>query len=124
MNKSLIAILAILGTMAYLWSSAPASDEFSQWKVKFESKFTSDEEVYRKGIFLKNLEEINHHNGLLGTTYKKGVNQFTVLTQEEFVEKHLTVFDPISNVNIDEEDKRVGADVDWVAYGAVSSVKN
>ena len=60
----------------------------------------------------------------MGSSYKKGVNQFTVLTHQEFVEKHLTTFEPVSNVEIDEEDKRVGIDIDWVSYGAVSSVKN
>lgn len=124
MNKSFLAILAVLGTLAYLWAAAPQTDEFSQWKSKFGSAMNSDEEVYRKGIFLKNLEEINAHNGLLGTTYKKGVNQFTALTQEEFVEKHLGVFEPISTVGFNEEDKIVGIEIDWIAFGAVSSVKN
>lgn len=124
MTKAIIAILALIGTISYLYSIAPVSDEFSQWKTKFGSKLTSEEELYRKEIFLKNLEEINTHNSLLGSSYKKGINQFTVLTQEEFVEKHLGVIEPISNVDFNEEDKIVGIDVDWVAYGAVSSVKN
>lgn len=39
------------------------------------------------------------------------------------MDKHLSVI-PKPEVQIDSEDKTVGVDVDWVAYGAVSSVKN
>jgi len=99
-------------------------DEFSSWKTKFGAKFTAEEEAYRKEIFLQNLEEVNHHNGLLGTTYKKGMNQFSTLTQNEFVEKHLSNYPSSISVEVVEEDHKVGIDVDWVSFGAVSSVKD
>lgn len=76
-------------------------DSFADWKQKFGANFDTEEDVYRRGIFLKNLEDIEQHNGLLGTTYKKGVNQFTVLTQEEFIEKHLSSYPESSTVNIE-----------------------
>lgn len=77
MSKLLIALTAIVaGVLLFTHFNAP-SDEFSSWKTKYGAKFASDEETYRKEVFLKNLEQINHHNGLLGTSYKQGVNQFT-----------------------------------------------
>jgi len=46
------------------------------------------------------------------------------LTQNEFVEKHLSNYPTPISVNVDEEDHKVGIDVDWVSFGAVSSVKD
>ena len=45
-------------------------------------------------IFEKNLAEINRHNADETQTYKKGINQFTVLTQEEFVNTYLNPMQP------------------------------
>lgn len=83
MNKSLIALALILGSAVLLMTFNNKSvDQFDEWKGKFGAKFNAEEDVYRRGIFLKNIEDIEQHNGLLGATYKKGVNQFTVLTQD------------------------------------------
>ena len=125
MSKVLIAITALAAALLLFTNLKPQPDEFSQWKTKFGAKFSPEEETFRKEIFLKNVKEINQHNGLLGTSYKMGINQFTVLTEEEFVDKHLSFIPDAVDVNVgEEEDKKVGMDVDWQAYGAVSSVKD
>ena len=41
------------------------------------------EKAHRFGIFSENLREIRRHN-LSGASWKKGVNQFSDLTAEEF----------------------------------------
>ena len=41
------------------------------------------EKAHRFGIFSENLREIRRHN-LSGASWKKGVNQFSDLTTEEF----------------------------------------
>ena len=41
-------------------------------------------------IFERNVANIEAHNADPSQTYKMGVNQFTILTQEEFVSTYLT----------------------------------
>ena len=41
------------------------------------------EKAHRFGVFSENLKEIRRHN-LSGSSWKKGVNQFTDLTTAEF----------------------------------------
>ena len=40
-------------------------------------------------MFLKNLAEVATHNSNEYRTYDKGLNQFSALTQEEFVHQYL-----------------------------------
>jgi len=76
---------------------------------------------------LKNLIKIEEHNANKDNTYVQGVNQFTDLTQEEFVATYLnTKVNPkYTDSSIDVEAKPLlGADVDWSTAGKVSPVKN
>jgi len=54
-----------------------------------------------------------------------GINQFSALTDEEFVSTYLSPkpYNPEWE-NVDTEFKKVGADIDWTAKGVVSPVKN
>jgi len=54
-----------------------------------------------------------------------GINQFSALTDEEFVSTYLSPkpYNPEWE-NVDTEFKKVGADIDWTAKGFVSPVKN
>lgn len=45
-------------------------------------------------IFYENLAKIEAHNATPGITYTEGVNQFTDLTQEEFVATYLITINP------------------------------
>lgn len=80
--------------------------------------------MYRKAIFLRNLEIIKAHNSDEKRTYDMGVNQFTGYTDEEFVATFLAPkpYNPEWE-NVDTTFK-VGAEVDWVSQGKVSPVKN
>jgi hypothetical protein len=40
--------------------------------------------MFRRLIFERNVRIIEAHNADASQTYKKGINQFTVLSQEEF----------------------------------------
>ena len=42
-----------------------------------------EEKAHRFGVFSENLKEIRRHN-LSGSSWKKGINQFTDLTTAEF----------------------------------------
>ena len=56
---------------------------FDDWFARYSSRygFTSDELPYRRNIFTQNYNKIIAHNRLTNVTYKKGLNQFTGLTQ-------------------------------------------
>jgi cathepsin L len=84
------------------------------------------EEQYRKTIFLRNLVKINEHNAISTNTYTMGVNQFTDLTQAEFVSLYLTLQAPEKKASkISVESSIVsGVNIDWVADGKVTPVKN
>ena len=51
--------------------------------------------MYREKIFLENLAKINTHNSKEYKTYEMGVNQFTAMTQEEFVQQYLGTIIPV-----------------------------
>jgi hypothetical protein len=87
MNSSvkISAVLLALITMVSLYSyNHPQSDSFEEWKQKFNVQIEQSEESYRRLIFLKNFEIIQKHNSDSTQTYKMGVNQFTIYTENEF----------------------------------------
>ena len=128
-SKTIALLLAIIGTATVLIGQAqPQSElsEFESWKatfgVKYESMF---EESYRERVFLENLAKINLHNMNQHNSYRMGLNQFSALTDEEFVQTYLGTIVPTQNI-VDEEDVEVVSvgDVDWTTQGAVTPVKN
>lgn len=99
---------------------------FIQWKATQNKVYASPkEELYRKMTFFRTLANIADVNSDAALTYKAAVNQFSDLTEEEFVAKYtglqgVNEADTIPHVN-----KGVkAADVDWRTQGAVNPVKN
>jgi C1A family cysteine protease len=83
------------------------------------------EEAYRERIFMENLAKIQLHNINEHKTYELGVNQFTALTEEEFVQQYLGVIVPSeSQVVVESADEIIVGDIDWTTQGAVTPVKN
>lgn len=62
-------------------------------------KFSSDEESYRFGVYLDNLEDIEKHNSKADKNYEQGANQFTHLTPEEFAQSYLNTIGERSYMN-------------------------
>ena len=88
MNKILAVLLTIVtlgatGYFVYDLSHASVSVDmvYQKWKKDFGFSFDSQEEAYRKLIFLENLDTINTHNAKLGKSYELGLNQFAHLSQ-------------------------------------------
>ena len=128
-SKTIAILLAIMGTLSVLYNQTQPETTltaFQSWKSKYNMKFDSMfEESYRERIFLENLAKINTHNLNEHKSYEMGVNQFTGLTQEEFVQQYLGTIVPSSDMIVSEvEEQIVTADIDWTTQGAVTPVKN
>ena len=130
MNKShiLAALLAVLAALALYHHSAPSSCTFEQFQTEYSKNYLrTGEEEYRKVIFLRNLAKIEAHNADSTNTYQLGVNQFADLTDAEFKALYLTLTVPKDlkrNVVLDQETTPIVGDIDWVAQGMVSPIKN
>ena len=129
MKKELIvAALATIALLIFYNSSEQKGNAFSDWKSQHGVSWAPQEEAYRRLIFEKNLLEIERHNADPSQTYKKGVNQFTVYTQEEFVRLFLSPMlqgqHSSSNSNLKEATAVFDEDIDWAAQGKVSRIKN
>ena len=78
--------------------------EWENFKIKFEKGFKSlVEETERKAIFMENLDKVESHNAKFEaglTTYKKGINQYSDWTWEEFKEIVLMKEQPSQQRNV------------------------
>jgi C1A family cysteine protease len=126
MNKKvLLGLVLVLGTLLLLPMVEQQEDQYLVWKQQFGHIYEPEEDVFRRMIFMKNLEIIEQHNKDKSQTYKMGINQFSALSDEEF---EMTYLNPRANPNIlhnhDVEAAPINADVDWTTKGMVSAVKN
>lgn len=124
MNKSLtlIALAALIAGAVYISTQTNKDSAFDEWKSQYGANWAPSEEEYRRVVFQRNVDKINKHNSDKTQTYKMGINQFTAMTQEEFVNTYL---DPKPEVAAPVDDAPVpNADIDWTTKGGVSPVKN
>lgn len=50
--------------------------------------------MYRNRVFLENVAKIDAHNAKSNKNYEMGLNQFSALTTEEFIELYLNPMIP------------------------------
>jgi C1A family cysteine protease len=134
MNKSYLisALLAALALFAIYQHESPAAGlyTFEDYKRDYSKVYSrAGEEQYRKAIFLKNLVKMQKHNADKSNTWEMGVNQFTDLSEAEFTALYLTLKVPQKQTNVKMTAvpqllNKVGGQIDWVADGKVSLVKN
>jgi C1A family cysteine protease len=133
MNKSYLisALLAALALFAIYQHESPAADlyAFEDYKQDYNKVYSkAGEEQYRKAIFLKNLFKIQKHNTDESNTWEMGVNQFTDLSEAEFTALYLTLKAPqhreVKIAAVPQLLNKVGGQIDWVADGMVTPVKN
>jgi C1A family cysteine protease len=126
-GKQLALLLAVIGAAAVLLNVQHSStvSEFESWKGKHGINYASEfENAYRERIFLENLAKINVHNSNEYRTYEMGLNQFSALTTEEFAQQYLGTIVAESSNDIESVDDAMIGDIDWVAAGYVTGVKN
>lgn len=127
MNKQALVYLVLAAAVAgtVFFATQNHQDKFGEWKKKFGVEFTEAENLYRSLVFYKNLNIIESHNSNKDRTYDMGLNQFSALTDDEFVSLYLAPkpYNPEWE-NVDTTFNKLGADIDWTVKGAVSPIKN
>jgi cathepsin L len=127
---TILALLFCLSLQTSIFQTALSSySSYTLWKERFGISYsTITEDAYRFAVWLSNSHAIAHHNKHSGATYKMGENQFTAMTSDEFA--HYVGQIKIDNrktqgvsVEVGEETKTMGADIDWTTRGAVNPVK-
>jgi C1A family cysteine protease len=114
-------------------SPAPISEQFDRFKQTHNRAYKSaEDEASRLSIFAENLAYIEAENEKPERTFWLGVGEFADWTNDEFA-AHLTS-EPLSRAELEAiapVDKnlvdwtgKLPVDVDWVAAGAVTGVKN
>jgi len=116
---ALLALVAVASAHDQAWED---------YKLEFNKVYTPEEEAMRYANWKKDSEEVDLHNAMYGEEYKKGVNQFSDLTDEEFAEYYLTGYrmaDKPDNATIFvPSNEPIPNDVDWRNQGMVTQVKN
>lgn len=124
-KEVLIASIVAIGVLVAFYSAAETkSDAFEEWKGKYGVSWVPQEEAYRRLIFEKNLAMIEKHNADASQTYKMGVNQFTIYTTEEFAMRFLNTLSTEEIIADEHSSVEIVGDIDWVAQGKVTAVKN
>lgn len=82
-----MVVLAAALAATFMLQKEHTDVEFEVFKKKFGKTYEASEETFRMTIFQENMKKIEEHNADKSQTYEMGVNQFTDMTQEEFVGK-------------------------------------
>ncbi len=97
-------------------------------------KVKTEEKGYRDLVFKVNVDEISKHNANPKRTYDIGLNQFSLMTEEEFRQLMLTATPGIENLDVPNGNGNgngrnlqvipLAASLNWTALGKVTPIKN
>ncbi|KAF8029596.1 hypothetical protein BT93_E2117 [Corymbia citriodora subsp. variegata] len=135
-SEFIISLVLILNTWAWHVTSVRSLHETNigkqheQWMAQYGRTYKDlEEKEKRQAIFKKNLWFIEEFNASGNRTFKLGINQFSDLTDEEFVQRHMGYLaskQPKSLRNASLSQRYPTGDVpesiDWVEKGAVNPV--
>jgi C1A family cysteine protease len=131
MKNLSVAVLAILA-VATLIAVYPADEkkgflqEYTAYMKKYNKKIDHPEQLfYRASLFNSFLHKMQQHNSDSTQTWKMGINQFSDLTDDEFIATYLGEL-PSKLKTIKEEPVNAGfaGTVDWRTRGIVTPIKN
>jgi len=110
-------------------ADVPLVMDFATWQRTFGMTYNSDDELQmRREVYAATVAFIETENAK-GHDYVLGVNQFSALTEDEFVEQYTGV-DPSlrladdANLGDQQVDEELADAVDWTTQGVVNPVKN
>lgn len=129
MKVFICACLLVVNVSAYLKEQGVTFQDFkSDYGKTYKNQV---EETKRFSIFKDNLRKIEEHNALYAkglVSYKKGINKFSDLTQEEFTATLTLTRDRKSILNVTSQHVNSGlpvpSSVDWRDDGQVTGVKD
>ena len=84
MQKLILILLLASVLYADMAPKAKDNSDFNNWKAKHGIHFQDSEHKYRLFLYRQRQAEIKAHNENPENTYKKGENQFSAMTFEEF----------------------------------------
>jgi len=128
-SKMKLLLLSVLAAVALAGQADYAKLQFAQFKEQYGKVYkTRTEHQMRFDIFQANLKKIEEHNKS-GASWKKGINQFSDLTEAEFQAMYLGGYKrlptPAGNfTTVSKPAKDLPAEVDWRKQGVVTDVKN
>lgn len=126
-------ILSFIGLSFVSSSFSSSSDkhwvDFRNFQLKFNRSYETIEELKKRfEIFRKNVIEIYNHNKQENKTFTLDINQFTDLTQEEFVHYYVSGLNNYQSYGCSTytapSNVLLPSSVDWRQKGAVTSVKD
>jgi len=126
--------LAVLVPATALASFVVDNDlsEFLRFESRFNKVYSSEDERSQKfEVFKQNLAANRQHNNRPNASYRRGINQFSDLTAEEFKSIHLGKYiktgmpsSIASSVQANLGSTELPKSVDWRSKGIISPVKN
>merc|ERR1712042_96498 len=128
-SKMKLLLLSVLAAVALAGQADYAKLQFAQFREQYGKVYkTRTEHQMRFDIFQANLKKIEEHNKS-GASWKKGINQFSDLTEAEFQAMYLGGYKrlptPAGNfTTVSKPAKDLPAEVDWRKQGVVTDVKN
>ncbi|CAK86536.1 unnamed protein product, partial (macronuclear) [Paramecium tetraurelia] len=110
----------LLSTIGYIQNQQPVDTvqrAFQSFKIRYMKTYNKAEEAFRRAIFEQNFAKILAHNTERKFTYLAIINQFSDLTQDEFVAIYLTYTPPEgwqpSDEDVVQEGVKPNDSVDW-----------
>jgi len=122
-----LAILGLLAVSAFAASDLKAQKAFVEFAQAYGKKYDGVGETFKRlAIFQDNLKYVEEENAK-NLTYTLGINEFSDLTNEEFVSLYVGRLGAIPEDNsapMEFPPLRGVTDVDWRSKGGVTPVKN
>ncbi|KAK3431577.1 zingipain-2 isoform X1 [Eucalyptus grandis] len=137
-SEFIVALALILNAWAWHATSVRTlhesniAEQHEQWMAKYGRTYKDQEEKEkRRAIFKKHLQFIEDFNASGNRTFKLGINQFSDLTDDEFIQSHtgyLASKQVKSRRNASLSQQYPSGDVpesiDWVEKGAANPIKD